>query len=57
MDVGPFASAADAYDHHVGRYGAQLAAGLLDVAEIRSGQRVLDVPADRGHSRRRSQTV
>jgi len=38
-----FASAADAYDHHVGRYGAQLAAGLIDVAEIRSGQRVLDV--------------
>jgi hypothetical protein len=43
MDVGPFASAADACDHHMGRYGAQLAAGLLDVAEIRSGQRVLDV--------------
>jgi SAM-dependent methyltransferase len=38
-----FAGAADAYDGHVGRYGAQLAAGLLDVAEIRPGHRVLDV--------------
>jgi len=38
-----FASAADAYDQHVGRYGAQLAAGLIDAAEIRPGQRVLDV--------------
>jgi SAM-dependent methyltransferase len=43
MDIGPFASAADAYDRHVGRYGAQLAAGLMDAAEIRAGQRVLDV--------------
>lgn len=39
----PFTSAADAYDHHVGRYGAQLAAGLIDVAGIRPGHRVLDV--------------
>jgi SAM-dependent methyltransferase len=43
MDPGRFASAADAYDHHVGRYGAQLAAGLIDVAGIRPGHRVLDV--------------
>lgn len=40
---GRFASVADAYDHHVGRYGAQLAAGLIDVAEIRAGHRALDV--------------
>ena len=39
----PFTSAADAYDRHVGRYGAQLAAGLVEVADIRPGQRVLDV--------------
>lgn len=39
----PFTSAADAYDHHVGRYGAQLAAGLIEAAGIRAGQRVLDV--------------
>ncbi|MBI5104804.1 MAG: methyltransferase domain-containing protein, partial [Solirubrobacterales bacterium] len=32
-----------AYDRHVGRYGAQLAAGLVEVAGIRPGQRVLDV--------------
>jgi SAM-dependent methyltransferase len=38
-----FASPADAYDHHVGRYGAQLAAGLIEVAGVRPRQRVLDV--------------
>lgn len=38
-----FASPAEAYDHHVGRYGAQLAAGLIRAAGIRPGQRVLDV--------------
>jgi SAM-dependent methyltransferase len=36
-------SAAKAYDHHVGRYGSQLAAGLIDAAGVRPGQRVLDV--------------
>jgi ubiquinone/menaquinone biosynthesis C-methylase UbiE len=35
--------AAEAYDHHVGRYGAQLAAGLIGVAGVRRGQRALDV--------------
>jgi ubiquinone/menaquinone biosynthesis C-methylase UbiE len=35
--------AAEAYDRHVGRYGAQLAAGLIDVAGVRRGQRALDV--------------
>jgi SAM-dependent methyltransferase len=34
---------AEAYGHHVGRYGAQLAAGLIDVAGVRRGQRALDV--------------
>jgi ubiquinone/menaquinone biosynthesis C-methylase UbiE len=34
---------AEAYDHHVGRYGAQLAAGLIEVAGVRRGQRALDV--------------
>jgi ubiquinone/menaquinone biosynthesis C-methylase UbiE len=34
---------ADAYDRHVGRYGSQLAAGLMAAADIRPGQRVLDV--------------
>lgn len=38
-----FSSAADAYDHHVGRYGAQLAAGLIEVADIRPGHHVVDV--------------
>jgi SAM-dependent methyltransferase len=35
--------AAESYDRHVGRYGAQLAAGLIDAAGIRPGQRALDV--------------
>jgi SAM-dependent methyltransferase len=36
-------SAAEAYDRHVGRYGAELAGGLMAVADVRVGQRVLDV--------------
>jgi SAM-dependent methyltransferase len=43
MDAGRFASAADAYDNHVGRYGAQLAGGLVDVVDVRPWHRVLDV--------------
>jgi SAM-dependent methyltransferase len=35
--------AAQDYDRHVGRYAAQLAAGMVDVADVRPGQRVLDV--------------
>jgi SAM-dependent methyltransferase len=35
--------AAEAYDRHVGRYGAQLASGLAEVAGVRPGQRALDV--------------
>jgi ubiquinone/menaquinone biosynthesis C-methylase UbiE len=38
-----FGSPAEAYDRHVGRYGSQLAAGLIGAATIRPGQRVLDV--------------
>src|SRR5688500_18415613 len=38
-----FAGPAEAYDHRVGRYGAELAAGLIRAAEVRPGQRVLDV--------------
>jgi SAM-dependent methyltransferase len=38
-----FANPAEAYDRHMGRYGAQLAASLIEVAGIRAGQRVLDV--------------
>jgi len=34
---------AEAYDRHVGRYGAQLAAELIHVAGLRRGQRALDV--------------
>jgi ubiquinone/menaquinone biosynthesis C-methylase UbiE len=39
----PFESVADAYDRHVGRYGAELAAALVEVAGVRPGQRALDV--------------
>lgn len=35
--------APEAYDRHVGRYGAELAAALMRVACVVSGQRVLDV--------------
>jgi SAM-dependent methyltransferase len=34
---------AEAYDRHVGRYGAKLASGLVDVADVRRGERALDV--------------
>jgi SAM-dependent methyltransferase len=36
-------TAGEAYDRHVGRYGAQLAAGLIAIAGVHRGQRVLDV--------------
>jgi SAM-dependent methyltransferase len=42
-DVATFRAPADAYDAHIGRYGPALAAALLDVAEIPTGGRALDV--------------
>lgn len=41
-DRGPEAAAA-AYDRHVGRYGSQLAEGLIAAAGVSSGDRALDV--------------
>ena len=38
-----FGSAAEAYDRHVGRYGAQLASGLVGVAGVAPGHRALEV--------------
>jgi SAM-dependent methyltransferase len=38
-----FLAPADAYDRHIGRYGASLAAALIETAGIERGQRVLDV--------------
>ena len=38
-----FRASADAYDRHVGRYGSQLAAALIDFARVESGMRALDV--------------
>jgi ubiquinone/menaquinone biosynthesis C-methylase UbiE len=37
------ASPAEAYDRHVGRYGTQLASGLIEAAGVKSGWRALDV--------------
>ena len=42
-DLAAFRAPADAYDAHVGRYGAALASALLDVAEVPTGARALDV--------------
>ena len=36
------------YDRHVGRYGGQLAAGLIAAAGVQSGDRVLDVGCGTG---------
>ena len=41
-------STADAYDGHVGRYGAELARGLIGLAGIAGGDRVLDVGCGTG---------
>lgn len=38
-----FRASADAYDRHVGRYGAQLASALIGFAGIEPGMRALDV--------------
>src|ERR671935_2460971 len=43
-----FTVPAEAYDRHVGRYGAELAVGLIRVAGLRSGDRVLDVGSGPG---------
>lgn len=38
-----FRASADAYDRHVGRYGAQLASALIEFAGVEPGMRALDV--------------
>lgn len=45
MDDGAatFRTPAEAYDRHIGRYGAELAQALIAAAGVRPGQRVLDV--------------
>ncbi|MCA1701853.1 MAG: methyltransferase domain-containing protein, partial [Actinobacteria bacterium] len=41
-------AAPDAYDRHVGRYGHELAAAMIQIADVRPGQRVLDVGCGTG---------
>lgn len=43
-----FAVDADAYDRHIGRYGAELGAALARVAGVEAGHRVLDVGSGPG---------
>ena len=43
-----FRSSADAYDRHVGRYGASLAAALIAFARVEPGMRALDVGSGPG---------
>lgn len=43
-----FRASADAYDRHVGRYGAQLAAALIAFADLAPGMRALDVGCGTG---------
>ena len=38
----------DDYDRHVGRYGAELAAGMIRIADVRPGQRAVDVGCGTG---------
>ena len=48
MERERFDDPAEAYDHHVGRYGSQLAAGLIGASGLRAGQRALDVGSGTG---------
>ena len=41
--VASFRTPAEAYDRHIGRYGAELARALISAAGVRPGQRALDV--------------
>ena len=43
-----FRTTREAYDRHIGRYGAELARGLIELAEIAPGARVLDVGCGTG---------
>jgi SAM-dependent methyltransferase len=38
-----FRTPAEAYDRHIGRYGGELARALIDAADLRAGDRALDV--------------
>jgi SAM-dependent methyltransferase len=43
-----FRTSPAAYDGHVGRYGRELAQGLIELADVRRGDRVLDVGCGTG---------
>jgi len=41
--AGSFRTSAEAYDRHIGRYGSALARALIEIANVSTGQRALDV--------------
>jgi SAM-dependent methyltransferase len=45
---GVMGAAPEAYDRHVGRYGQELAAAMIQIADVRPGQRALDVGCGTG---------